>query len=242
MGIRKIRGLLLAVLLGGTVSVACATDERLSLVSQQGTVTLGGQDGRQVVTTGADGRAVVRVGGSGFVVVERNSTLEIEHATGAANVFRQVSGMIFYAMNRMRAGMKPVQVRTATAVIGVRGTRFLVVEEEGRKEIGMRKGQVTVTSPREEFEIHRKQVEDEFAAFRKEGSDAVARERREFEAYRAQNAREFVEFKREFRLGKDRMVSFDGRRVTETALGAQTLREMESLEQFAADWLQQVED
>lgn len=239
---RNIVGLLLAVLLGGTVSVACAADERLALVSQQGAVTLGGQDGRQVVTTGADGRAVVRVGGSGFVVVERNSTLEIEHATGAANVFRQVSGMIFYAMNRMRSGMEPVQVRTATAIIGVRGTRFLVVEEEGRKEIGMRKGQVTVTSPREEFEIHRKQVEDEFAAFRKEGSDAVARERREFEAYRAQNAREFVEFKREFRLGRDRMVSFDGRRVTETALGEQTLREMESLEQFAAEWLQQVED
>lgn len=238
----KIIGFLLAVLLGGPITGASAADGHLVLVSKQGAVKLGGQDGHQVVTTGEDGRAVVSVGDSGFVVVERNSTLEIEHATGAANVFRQVSGMIFYALNRMRAGMKPVQVRTTTAVIGVRGTRFLVVEEEGRKEIGMRKGQVTVTSSREEFEIHRKQVEDEFAAFRKEGSDAVARERREFEAYRAQAAREFVEFKRAFQLGKDRMVSFDGQRVTETALGEQTRREMESLEEFAAEWLQQVED
>lgn len=242
MKMPKTKGMLLAVLLGLAMTGVSAAEESVMLARQQGAVQVDSRDGRQVVTTGADGRAVVKVGDSGFVVVERNSTLEIEHAIGAANLFRQVNGMIFYAMNRMRAGMKPVQVRTATAVIGVRGTRFLVVEEEGRKEIGMRKGQVTVTSPREEFEIHRKQVEDEFAAFRKEGSDAIARERREFEAYRAQNAREFVEFKREFQLGKDRMVSFDGRRVTETALGEQTRREMESLEQFAADWLQQVED
>jgi hypothetical protein len=231
-----------AVLLGLALAGASAAEESVTLVRQQGAVQLESRDGRQLLTTGADGRAVVKAGATGFLVVERNSTLEIGRTDGAANVFRQVSGMVFYALNRLRAGMRPVQVQTATAVIGVRGTRFLVVEQEARREIGMRKGQVTVTSPREEFEIHRRQVEEEFAAFRKEASDAIARERREFEEYRSQNAREFVEFKREFSLGADRMVSFDGRRVTETALGEQTRREMESLEQFAAEWLPQVQD
>ncbi|MEW5904412.1 MAG: FecR family protein [Pseudomonadota bacterium] len=239
---KRVRRWVLVLLLGMSATGMCGAEEDVTLVRQQGAVQLDSRDGRQVVTTGADGRAVVKAGAAGFLVVERNSRLEIARTNGAANVFRQLSGMVFYALNRLRADSSPLQVHTATAVIGVRGTRFLVVEQAGRQEIGMRKGQVTVTSAREEFEIHRRQEQDEFAAFRQEANEAMARERRAFADYQAKNAREFVEFRREFQLGADRMVSFDGQRVTETALGEQTRREMEGLEQFAAQWLPLVED
>ena len=38
------------------------------------------------------------------------------------------------------------------------------------------------------------------------------------------------------------MVSFDGRRVTESALSGQTKMDMESLEEYGAEWLKDVHD
>jgi hypothetical protein len=150
--------------------------------------------------------------------------------------------MIFYAMNKVRGSAHPVSVKTKTAVLGIRGTRFVVVEQEDRNEIGMRKGSVTVTSPEDEFEIHRNLVESEFSEFKKEARDAIAREKLEFDAYKANSDREFVEFKREFTLGADRMVSFDGRRVTESGLSQRSKQEIENIESYAAEWLKEVRD
>jgi len=244
------RAVLLFGLLGLSVAGICQADETIEVVRSEGVIEVGepgkapltDSGKRYVFTTGANGRAVVRVGDSGFVVVERNSTLELNRSSSAANVFRQVSGMIYYAMNKVRHSTRAVEVKTKTAVIGVRGTRFVVVEQENRKEIGMRKGVVSVTSTSEEFEIHRKQVEDEFFAYKKEAREAIAREKQAFETYRANTEREFVEYKRQFTLDADRMVSFDGRRVTEGALGERTRHEMESLESYGAEWIGQVRD
>jgi len=198
---------------------------------------------KYILVTGRDGRAVVRVGQSGYVVVERNSTIEINKSGNHANLFRQVTGMIFYAMNSIRGKLRPpIKIRTNVAIIGIRGTRFLVADLQDRKEIGVRKGSISVTSPGEEFEIHRKAQEDEFAAFKKEAQDAIDREKREFSEYQAENEREFIEYKREFGLAADRMATFDGRRVTERTLSGESKKDMESLESYAAEWIKEVRD
>lgn len=242
-------------MLGVLMVSSCVAAEMIEVMKQEGAVEIIEQDKpavavaskrlpnmRYVFKTGATGRAVVRVGEYGIIVVEKNSTVEVDRSSSAAHVFRQVTGMIFYAMNKVRGSMRPVSVKTKTAVLGIRGTRFLVVEQEGRNEVGMRKGAVTVTSPEEEFEIHRSLVENEFSEFKKEARDAIARERREFNAYKANSDREFVEFKREFTLGADRMVSFDGRRVTESGLSQRSKQEIESIESYAAEWIKEVRD
>ena len=256
MNVQKIlRMAIFSSLLGLTTVGVCFADDAIEVVKSEGVIQVGEPDKqatdtgvkrltgkRYVFNTGANGRAVVKVGNSGFVVVERNSSLEVDRSSGAVNVFRQISGMIYYAMNKVQSSMHKVKIKTTTAVIGVRGTRFVVVEEEARKEIGMRKGQISVTSPRDEYEIHRKQEEDEFAAFKKEAADAISSEKKAFEDYRADTAKEFVEYKRQFTLDKDRMVSFDGNKVTEGALNEKTTQDMESLESFGADWIETVRD
>ncbi len=242
---------LLAVLSPGV----CQADDTIEVVKSEGALQVGEpgkllsdaqvkrlQGNRFVFNTGANGRAVVRVGDSGFVVVERNSKLEVDRSSGKVNVFRQISGMIYYAMNKVKRSMHKVEIKTKTAVIGVRGTRFVVIDQDARNEIGMRKGEVSVTSPQDEFEIHRQQVDDEFAAYKKEAKDAIAREQKAFEAYQAETAKEFIEYKREFSLSKGRMVSFDGRKVTEGALNERTTQDMESLESFGAEWIGTVRD
>lgn len=195
-----------------------------------------------IVSTGPDGRAVIKVGKSGYIVLEKNSSVEINKSSTHANIFRQVTGLIFYALNSIRGTQKSVEVVTSTATIGIRGTRFLVADTPERKEIGMRKGQISVTSPDEAFEIHRKAEADEFAAFKKEAREAIKKEQREFAEYKEETQREFIEYKREFSLSAGRMVSFDGKRVAESALSKETEADMQSLEDYAGNWLKKVRD
>ena len=197
---------------------------------------------KNTIVTGPDGRAVVRVGSTGYIVIEKNSTVEINQEPDHAGFFRQVTGMIYYAMNKLRLGQKTVEVRMATATIGIRGTRFLVADLPERREIGMRKGEINVASTDKEFEIHRKAELDEFEAFKQEGRDAIEKQKKEFEEYKTKTQKEFVEYKREFTLGANRMVSFDGQRVEDKPLSGDTQKDMENIETYAKEWLDTVQD
>lgn len=221
----------------GSVSLSDAIQEQ-----QQSVFSRNMQPGKRILTTGANGRALVRVSHSGYIVLEKNSQIEISESKDNAQFFRQVTGMIYYALNSLKEKQQPTQVKIAGATLGIRGTRFLVTDISGRNEVGMRKGLISVTNLDGEFEIHRKVTQEEFEKFKQEGVEAIAKEYEEFEKFKANTEREFVEYKREFSLGKNRMASFDGKRVVDQPLNVGTQKEMESAEVYADEWLKQVRD
>jgi len=243
----------LTVLFIASVSFA---EESVEVVAAEGSVTVGDSLGKKtksvqtksilpsgnVLTTGPSARAVVRVGDGGYVVVGNNSQVEINKTKSDAGFFRQISGMVYYAFNSIKGSQRRIEVRTSTATIGIRGTRFLVTDIPERKEIGMRKGLVNVASPDGEFELHKKAEQDEFEAYKREAEVAIATNKREFEVYKANTQQEFVEYKREFGLEANRMASFDGKRVVERPLSGETLKDMESFETYAEKWVKEVRD
>ncbi|KAF0206220.1 MAG: hypothetical protein FD173_380 [Gallionellaceae bacterium] len=243
---------LILCLVGLSVANASFAAESIEIVKSQGAVTVSDKaDGKQkavatkrlvanVIATGADGRAVVRVGNTGYIVLEKNSRVEIDN--GSTGFFRQLTGVVYYAVNTIKGKDRTLEVRTKTATMGIRGTRFLVADIPDRNEIGMRKGTLNVESPAGEFEIHKKAELDEFEAMKREGQVAVNKEKSDFEAYKASVEKEFVEYKREFSLSADRMVSFDGKRVDDRPLSGATKKDMETLESYADEWLKQVQD
>ena len=238
------------------VANASLADNSIVVVSSEGSVMVGDALGKSkklveaksivhagnVLTTGPSARVVVRVGSDGFIVVGKNTQVEIGKTKKETGFFRQITGIVYYAMNSIKGSRRPVEVRTATATIGIRGTRFLVIDVEGRNEIGMRKGQVSVTSPEGEFEIHKKAELDEFEAYKKSGEAEIAKREREFEEYKASTQQEFIEYKREFSLGADRMASFAGKRVEDRPLSGETKKDMESIESYAEQWIKDVRD
>ncbi len=221
----------------GSVSVSDTPAVRAKKVSSNSTLP-----SKNILATGPNGRAVVRVGNVGYLVLEKNSKIEIDNSNERAGFFRQVTGMIYYAVHTLNGKERTLEVKTKTATMGIRGTRFLVADIPGRNEVGMRKGTLSVTSPDAEFEIHKIGQQDEFEAFKREAQSAVAAEKRQFEEYKADTLREFVEYKREFALGAERMASFDGKRVDDRPLGGATRAEMETLEEYAGEWLKEVRD
>jgi hypothetical protein len=232
-----------------------AAGDAIEVVKAEGSVVTSNASGKQeknvgtknvlppknVLTTGPNGRAVVRMGNTGYIVLEKNSKVEIGNPKDHAGFLRHITGMIYYALNKIKGDQK-VEVRTQAATIGVRGTRFLIADLPDRQEIDMRKGQVSITSPEGEFEIHKKTEQDEFEAYKQEGKDAVEKEKRKFEEYKANTEREFVEYKREFSLDANRMASFDGKRVVDKPLDAEAAKDMEAIESYAEDWLKEVRD
>ena len=194
------------------------------------------------LVTGPNGRAVIRIGDSGYIIVEKNSTIEVSRKNDHADFFRQITGMIYYAMNALRRAQPPIEVKMSAATLGIRGTRFLVTDLPDRKEVGMRKGMISVTSLDKDFEIHRKAEQDEFEAFKQEGKDAIAKEKLEFEEYKAKSQREFIEYKREFSLGANRMATFDGKRVEDRPLSEESKKDMETLEDYGKKWIAEVRD
>ena len=234
-------------------------DENVEVMTAEGSVLVSDTAGKSkkpvqtksilppsnLLATGPTARAVVRVGDSGFIIVGKNSQVEIDKSKNKekSGFFKQISGVVYYAFNAVRGKQKPVEVRTATTTIGIRGTRFLVTDVEGRNEIGMRKGNVNVASPEGgEFEIHKQAQVDEFQAFKQGIADGVAKNEKEFQDYKENTQKEFVEFKREFSLDANRMASFDGKKVVEKELSDETKKDMDSFESYAEKWIKQVRD
>lgn len=231
-------------------------DESVVVVAADGVVTVADTAGKtktlvksksvlpaaNILTTGPNARAVVRVGENGIIVVGKNSQVEINKTKDNIGFFKQITGVVYYAINSIKGKQRPIEVRTATTTIGIRGTRFLVTDTPELNEIGMRKGQVDVASIEGDFEIHKKAELDEFSAFQKEAETAIAKEQSDFEQYNAKNQKEFIEFKREFKLEANRMASFDGKKVVDLPLSGETKKNMESFEDYAEEWLKAIHD
>jgi len=247
---------MVAFFIGVLTANVCMGGEAIEIVKADGNLTVSDTTGKNqktakikdtlapanILATGADGRAVVRVGNTGYIVLEKNSKVEINTANDHAGFFRQISGMIYYAVNSIKKNDRTLEVRIKTATMGIRGTRFIVTDTPDSNEVGMRKGTLSVESPAGDFEIHKKSDQDEFEAMKRESQAAIEDEKSKFEKYKTDTQHEFVEYKHEFALGMDRMVSFDGKRVDDRPLGGETKKELESLEDFAGKWLSDVQD
>ena len=194
------------------------------------------------VETAKGARAVVRLGETGFAVLDSGSRLQTRADEGELRVFRQVSGWIYYAIRHDARRTDPVQVRTAVATIGVRGTRFAVEEADGRWGLGMQKGAVSVESVQGEFELHRRLEASEFERYRREMESGAESQEQEFRRYLDEEGRAFVEYLRQFELAAKREVSFVGGRATEGGLSEATQSKINSAETYAAAWLRLLED
>jgi len=243
-------------LVGVVIANVCfAVSDDIVIVKSDGDVTTSDVSGKRekavgaksvlppksILATGPNGRAVVRMGDTGCIVLEKNSKVELSNIKERSWSLRQITGIIYYALNRMKSGQR-FEVSTTTAVAGVRGTRFLIVDTPKRNEIGMRKGKISVTSPDGDFEIHKKTERDEFEAYKQEGKDEIEEEKRKFGEYKANVEKEFVEYKREFSLGENLMASFDGKRVLVRPLSAKSEKDMAAIESYAEKWLKAVSD
>ena len=216
----------------GEVHVVDAGGER-RLVDTPGTA-VGETD---TVVTGQGASAVIRFNDGVLSVLDQNSRLRVEKTHWLSHL----GGKIYFTFRKVFNGRR--HVKTGFATLGIRGTTFIVYDNDVQQAVALQEGQLDIESGGKVFEIHRQQLLDEFEAFKQQRmkQQQLQQEqlRREFDEYRQGLQREFIEFKQNFGLQAEHMIRFEGDRVDESLIDEAAMEDFKNFEVIAGELLEE---
>jgi hypothetical protein len=183
------------------------------------------------IVTHKGSRAVVKFTDGALSVLDEKSSLRIEKT----NWMSHLGGKIYFTFRKVFG--KPRKVNSRFATIGIRGTTFIIYDDEKGEGVALQEGELEVESPGEAYEIHKQKVVDEFEAFKQQARDRQVALQNEYADYKKQTMKEFVEYKKSFTLEASRVIRFDGKRVDETKMGEETKAEFDDFEAIAGEML-----
>lgn len=157
-----------------------------------------------LITTSKNANTVIKLLDDSILVLDSNSTL---HFT-SKNMAEQEKGKVYYKITS-RDAKNALKVKTPFAIIGIKGTTFIVDSSE-KASVKLKEGVVGIQSIKEEFELYRKAVQEEYNKY-------VSEQKSEFEKYKSQQQNEATFITKEFDLQAGNTVSFDGKKVDEKA-------------------------
>lgn len=167
-----------------------------------------------VIITGEKSNAVISLFDGSSVIVDENSKFKINTESS----FEQEQGKAYYSIEKQE--QKGIEVKTPFAVIGVKGTEFIVNSTSENQSVALKKGLLNIESLKDQFELRRKKELSAFEAFMEKTKSA-------FTDYKEKQKKEFVEFVDKFELKPDKMVSFSNNIVNEDELSKELDKEFE---------------
>ncbi len=188
---------------------------------------------RETVVTRPGAKAVVQFDDGALTVLDEKSRLRVEESGWLS----QLGGKVYYIFRKVFGTERPRQVKTNFATIGVRGTTFIVYENEDGQGVALEEGKLNIESPGADYELRQTQQVDDFAAFKQQMQQEAQAQQQAFDDYRSNIEKEFVEYKKAFDLEANRVVSFDGNRVTEAELDATFKSEFADFSNYAQDYI-----
>ncbi len=156
---------------------------------------------------------VVQFNDGALSVLDEKSRLRVEKTRWLS----YLGGKVYFTYRRVFGETR--RVRTRAATINVRGTTFVLTEnnEHNGESVALKEGLLFVESAGPVFEIHKQRVPNGF------------------EQNRQQTRREFVEYRRQFFLHPNRVIKLSGYRVDETVMTEASQADFESFEAKAED-------
>lgn len=187
------------------------------------------------IVTKEGARIVVQFDDGALSVLDEKSRLRVEKTSW----FSYLGGKVYFTFKKVFG--EPRRVKTRAATIGVRGTTFIISEndEHNGESVALKEGLLDIESTGPAFEIHKQKEMSEFEQFKLEQMQARQATLDEFEAYKKQVTQEFVEYRRAFTLRPNRVISLSGYRVDETAMTETDKADFESFESEAEDLIKQ---
>lgn len=172
-----------------------------------------------LIMTDNDSIALIKINEDSSVVVDSNSKFKVKDS----NFYEQEEGKAYYSV--VRQEQKGIKVKTPFAVIGVKGTEFIVNSKSDNQSVALKTGLLNIESLKDEFELRRKEEKSAFQAFQEKIMGA-------FRDYKEKQAREFIEYVTQFELKPDKMVSFSDNIVNEDELSKELDKEFEKFRTF----------
>jgi len=144
------------------------------------------------------GQALVSSSAKDSMIMGPDSVLVIK----GRNTMGVGQGKVLFDIQK-RTAANSVQVATRLTVIGVKGTRFLVSDQNKALSVTMDEGVVDVKSTTGPIKLFREkagQEQADFETYKKEARQAVEAEKKAFDAYKENLQREFVGYVRNIEL------------------------------------------
>lgn len=135
----------------------------------------------------------------------------------------QKAGKIYYKITSRDAG-NSIKVKTPFAIIGIKGTTFMVDTTENASVV-LKEGLIGVTSIKEEFELYRKGVQKQF-------DDFVNQKEADFKKFKDEQTSGVAEITKEFDLQAGNSISFSKNIVNEKAISKENDEELAYFEQM----------
>ena len=224
-----------------------AEDFRARIVKVQGEVYIVNAEGEErkpektqflvnemeTIVTRKDGKAVVQFDDGAMSVMDEKSRMRVEQSGWLSHL----GGKVYYIFRKVFGKEQPKQVKTNFATIGIRGTTFIIFDDEESNSIALQEGKLNIESPGDDFEIHRKTPTDDFESFKQQAKQSKEALQKEFSDYREKIGKEFVEYKKSFELEADRIVHFDGNKVNESGLTEDIKAQFKNFNSFAEQYI-----
>jgi hypothetical protein len=185
------------------------------------------------VVTKEGGKAVVQFTDGALSVLDEKSSLRVEKT----NWLSHIGGKIYFTFRKVFG--EPRRVKSKFATIGIRGTTFIVYDDENGEGVALQEGQLEVKSPGDAFEIHKQRELTEYEAFLEEARQSKQALRDEYDSYKKELKKEFIEYKKSFTLEANRVIRFDGNRVDETEMDENVKAEFDDFEAIAGEMLEE---
>ncbi len=135
------------------------------------------------------------------VIVDAKSTILFKNSKN----IEQKDGKVYYNITS-RSAKNALQIKTSFAIIGIKGTKFVVNTTE-KSSVTLKEGLIGVTSIIDEFELYRKAVRAEYNKY-------ANSQMQEFEKYKNSNYQKPIKTKN-FDLKAGNRISFNKTRVNE---------------------------
>jgi len=156
-----------------------------------------------LIITSKSASAKIKLKDGSAVVLDESSSILFNSTYNA----EQNSGKIYYKITS-RDAKNSLKIKTPFAIIGIKGTTFIVNASKEDSSVALKEGLIGVASIKEEFELYRKEVKKQF-------EDFMAQQQAAYDEYKQVQKPGFVEKTKEFDLKEKRTVSFDGNKASE---------------------------
>jgi len=172
-----------------------------------------------LITTSKNANVVIKLIDGSTLILDSSSTL---HFT-SANMAEQETGKVYYKITS-RDAKNALKVKTPFAIIGIKGTTFIVDSGE-KASVKLKEGVVGIQSIKEEFELYRKAVQAEYNKYRSEQEAA-------YQKYLNDQNKGAALLTKEFDLQAGNTIVFDGQKVDEKAWTKEDDAEFERFEKL----------
>lgn len=173
---------------------------------------------KDLVSTSKNASAVIKLSDNSTIILDQSASVHFPTKNGVA----QEEGKVYYKI-ASRDANSALSVKTPFAIIGIKGTTFIVNADKDGAGVKLQEGLIGVESIKQEFELYRKKVQDEFDNFMKKQQSA-------FDEYKNAQQPGFAQITKEFDLKGGNTISFDGNKVRESSWTPEDDAEFERFE------------